>query len=70
MKAIVASSILKIILIFWISLLFGKAYPSIYEFEHNQFEHADSFLGGNAIAEIYRCLIATCSFLFSPLILA
>ena len=46
----------KVMLIFWISLLFGKAYFSSYELEWNttSWSMLIRFFGGNAIAEIYR----------------
>jgi hypothetical protein len=65
MKAIAACSILKIMLTFWISLLFGKTCISqVMNWNNNQSENTDSYLGGNAIAEICRCPITSCSYVF------
>ena len=51
MKAIAACSILKIMLTFWISLLFGKACISqVMNWNNNQSENTDSYLGGQCTA--------------------
>jgi hypothetical protein len=67
MKAIAACSILKIMLTFWISLLFGKTCISqVMNWNNNQSENTDRILGAMQLQKYVDVLLLPVVMYFLP----